>query len=1025
MALSNTNTYSGVTSIDGGVLRLDSAGALPGGIAATGGTSNLTFNGGVLGLATGDFKRSLNIATTANAVTFTGPGGWAAYGADRLVNLGGASASITPGTAGTGFNGKVLILGAASATHMVTLQNPLALGASYTIQVDDGAAPIDATLSGVVSGPWPIIKTGAGTLALSAANTNVLGGNPTQVTAGTLLVNGSLTAASNYVVVLRGATLGGSGSISGFVSVTSGASLQPTVTGTPGTLTLASSTSPAFYPDTKLKIRATSATALDKVSLTNANAVFTCGNLDLVIDCSSLSSTVVNQTIVQTTHAAGISGKFHSVTANNGYTAWVNYNANSITVILSSGAGPATTLQMTGFPSPQIAGVAGSVTVTAKDSIGIPATGYTGTIHFSSTDGAAAGLPADYTFVPGDGGTHTFTGVTLNTIGTQAITATDTVNSSLTATQSNISITGNPDKAMLTFTFPTWGAAAISGTNMSLIVPIGTPVTSLAPTYTVSPLATCLPASGTALDFTAPQTYTVTAQDNSTQVFTVSVTAGNAPVNFSWAAANSGNWSVAGNWTNEVALAPLVTAGQTNYTLSFNQSGSYTATNDLPAGFLLNQLNFGAATGTITLAGTNSLALTANDLTLPIIHQNSAAAVIIDPPISLASNTDFGGTGTGQVDLAGVISGTGSLTKDGPGTLKIYGLTPNTYSGGTIINSGTLHLGTMVSGISPSCTYTMGTGPVTLNGGTIEFDRVTAANALTSNGGTIVSPNGWGATWSGHVTLNAILTINSTSASPLNFTGGMSGSGGLIKMGNRTTILTGALTYTGNTTVNAGILSINSAFLADTSTVTIATGAQLDLNTAGASDTVATLVLGGVTVPPGTYNSLNPTYGAYFTGTGSLVVPVLGTPFELWAINHGLSGTDALPGADPDHDGLTNAMEFVLGGEPNPANAGANSLGLLPKPTRNLADDLVFTFPRSIASKSGASVNFQWSTDLSFPTGNDALVGVVSTAADAHGVTVDVTPGALGTDPDTIVITVPVANAPGGKVFGRLHVTVP
>jgi autotransporter-associated beta strand protein len=57
----------------------------------------------------------------------------------------------------------------------------------------------------------------------------------------------------------------------------------------------------------------------------------------------------------------------------------------------------------------------------------------------------------------------------------------------------------------------------------------------------------------------------------------------------------------------------------------------------------------------------------------------------------------------------GSIAG-GSLTKDGAGTLKIDGLGPNTYSGGTIMNGGTLHLGTIVNGISPLCTGTVGTG---------------------------------------------------------------------------------------------------------------------------------------------------------------------------------------------------------------------------------------------------------------------------------------------------------------------------
>ena len=48
------------------------------------------------------------------------------------------------------------------------------------------------------------------------------------------------------------------------------------------------------------------------------------------------------------------------------------------------------------------------LTVKATDPFGNAVPGYTGTVHFSSTD-VQAGLPADYTFSAGDGGVHTFT----------------------------------------------------------------------------------------------------------------------------------------------------------------------------------------------------------------------------------------------------------------------------------------------------------------------------------------------------------------------------------------------------------------------------------------------------------------------------------------------------------------------------------------------------------------------------------------------------------------------------------------
>ena len=62
-----------------------------------------------------------------------------------------------------------------------------------------------------------------------------------------------------------------------------------------------------------------------------------------------------------------------------------------------------------------------------------------------------------------------------------------------------------------------------TGTNLLMVVPGSTTVTALAPTFSVSPLATCSPPSGTARDFSTPQTYTVTAEDSSTQVYTVTL----------------------------------------------------------------------------------------------------------------------------------------------------------------------------------------------------------------------------------------------------------------------------------------------------------------------------------------------------------------------------------------------------------------------------------------------------------------------------------------------------------------------
>lgn len=236
--LSSPNTYTKTTTISGGALRLDHATALPGGIGSSGGTSALTLSGGVLGLGAGDFSRGLGTGVSQVQWSTYG-GGFAAYGADRIVNLGGASAGVTWNTGSFVPASYPLILSATSATHTVDFQNPIAFGnALRTIQVDDGAASKDAVISGILSGVGGgLTKTGAGTLVLSASNT--YSGAATTVSAGTLLVNGSLDVTP--ITVNSNATLGGSGSVAGTVLIKNGGKLAPgdgAGTFTTGALTL-------------------------------------------------------------------------------------------------------------------------------------------------------------------------------------------------------------------------------------------------------------------------------------------------------------------------------------------------------------------------------------------------------------------------------------------------------------------------------------------------------------------------------------------------------------------------------------------------------------------------------------------------------------------------------------------------------------------------------------------------------------------------------------------------------------------
>ncbi|MCA1963857.1 MAG: autotransporter-associated beta strand repeat-containing protein, partial [Prosthecobacter sp.] len=206
-----TGSYNGNTRIIAGLLRLDSATALPGGMAATGGTSALLFDGsgtggGVIGLTTetGDFLRPIGTTSpTSSQVGWASSktGGFAAFGGNRTVNFGGAAAQVTWSATG-GVFGAGLILGHSSSDSTVTVVNPIALNAGIrTIIVNDGSAAVDGIMSGALTGTGSsIIKQGTGTLALTGANTfgsNITTGtNFITVSAGVLQIGNGGTAGS-------------------------------------------------------------------------------------------------------------------------------------------------------------------------------------------------------------------------------------------------------------------------------------------------------------------------------------------------------------------------------------------------------------------------------------------------------------------------------------------------------------------------------------------------------------------------------------------------------------------------------------------------------------------------------------------------------------------------------------------------------------------------------------------------------------------------------------------------------------
>jgi hypothetical protein len=166
------------------------------------------------------------------------------------------------------------------------------------------------------------------------------------------------------------------------------------------------------------------------------------------------------------------------------------------------------TFAVSGFPSPTTAGVAGTFTVTVQDPNGNVLTGYSGTVHFRSSDQQAV-LPADYTFTAADQGSHTFSS-TLKTAGSQAIYATDTTTPTLDGGQLFIQV----KPAAATHLVLSGPSSVASGTAFSLTVTAVDAYGNVATGYTGT-----VHFSSSDSQAMLPKNYTFTAADNGVHTF--------------------------------------------------------------------------------------------------------------------------------------------------------------------------------------------------------------------------------------------------------------------------------------------------------------------------------------------------------------------------------------------------------------------------------------------------------------------------------------------------------------------------
>jgi len=376
---------------------------------------------------------------------------------------------------------------------------------------------------------------------------------------------------------------------------------------------------------------------------------------------------------------------------------------------------------------------------------------------------------------------------------------------------------------------------------------------------------------------------------------------------------------------------------------------------------------------------------------------------------------------------------------------------------------------------------------ININGGTVQInDNLQIGNnngvaVITLNNGTLLASDTLALDADGAglrartITLGAGGgTLAAADTKTLTVSGVISGAGNSLTIGSvgntGTVALTGINTYTGNTNVNDGTLLVNGS-LSGTNTVTVYAGATLggtgtlggntvianggmlefDLSTApGSHDKLeiaagktltfsgsSSLTLtssGGATT--GTYTLLTAAGGIIGDAVATVNLPsgwtadapqIVGNDLQINITSTGGGAGSAYdtwkaanaPGSNPDDDtdgdGVSNAVEFVLGG-----TSVTNDLDKLPVAAAD-GTNMTFTFVRDQAS-------IDPKTDLFIETSSDLLTWdsapspyTVPDAAVANNPGVTVVKDSPGSGKDTVTLTLPQDSA---KKFARLKVVI-
>lgn len=468
--------------------------------------------------------------------------------------------------------------------------------------------------------------------------------------------------------------------------------------------------------------------------------------------------------------------------------------------------------------------------------------------------------------------------------------------------------------------------------------------------------------------------------------------------------------------------------------VDFNGTDTFTGDKTIDRGTINIGGDHSAATGGWLLRGYGDTGTTFSTVATALnIESGSSVTIDAAKTVQAGNSAPSGGFLAQTISSAGTVINNGALLLGRVGTLDVTGGTWTQNGTATVATQGG-GLATLKVGAGASFTYANATqlilrtststntetkliidGGLVTTGVNLRNDNATLTTGTSS---AIILTNG------GTLKLSAIVAdLFTTAGAGIRFecgigggkinTNGFSsilnlpitGTGGLTKEGLGTFNIIGNNTYTGDTIVDAGVLSLSGPNLDDDSAVTIATGAKLDLSFTG-EDTVAGLKVGPTTLAAGTYDAAS--HPDFISGDGKLVVVPAALPtFNSWALGLGLSG-DAE--ADFDQDGIKDALEFVLGSDPK-----VNSTSGIT--TQDVGDDFIFTFSRDDRSETTDLTLFveAGGTIQSWPQ----VFEIKDTAANSTaGVAITENADAA----DTITVTIPKNGAE--KLFARIKVVV-